>query len=44
MSKRKPPVIQHRKKEEVNRKALFWSLLSMGVFVIAVTVLLVLDK
>lgn len=38
-TKRKPPTLQH-KKDEVNKRALIWSMSIIGVLIVATVVLL----
>ncbi|MFD0714055.1 hypothetical protein [Paenibacillus sp. GCM10027626] len=43
-TKRKPPVLKSKEKEEVNKKALVWIGASLVAIIALVTMLLLLDK
>ncbi|WP_268894379.1 hypothetical protein [Paenibacillus silvestris] len=44
MSKRKPTAVNRRAKEEVNKKAIIWTGAILVVVIVAMTLLLILDK
>lgn len=44
MSKRKPTAVNRRAKEEINKKAIIWTGAILVVVIVAMTLLLILDK
>lgn len=44
MSKRKPAIVNRKVKEEINKKAIIWTGSILLVVIIAMTVMIILDK